>query len=88
MCFHVFIRKIFYLGATSLFKAIVINLSTGIPYLLTILVLNSEIVYYLLMCLKYIAICMANTVDPDQMPQNAASDLGLHCLQKPICPNT
>ena len=22
----------------------------------------------------------ANSVDPDQMPQNAASDLGLHCL--------
>ena len=22
----------------------------------------------------------ANRVDPDQMPQNAASDLGLHCL--------
>ena len=24
---------------------------------------------------------MANSADPDQMPQNAASDLGLHCLQ-------
>ena len=22
---------------------------------------------------------MANSVDPDQMPQNLASDLGLHC---------
>ena len=22
----------------------------------------------------------ANNADPDQMPQNAASDLGLHCL--------
>ena len=22
----------------------------------------------------------ANSVDPDQMPQNAASDQGLHCL--------
>ena len=22
----------------------------------------------------------ANSVDPDQTPQNAASDLGLHCL--------
>ena len=22
----------------------------------------------------------ANSVDPDQMPQNVASDLGLHCL--------
>ena len=25
---------------------------------------------------------LANSVDPDQTPQNAASDLGLHCLQK------
>ena len=31
---------------------------------------------------------MANSVDPDQMPQNAASDLGLHCLHRHICPNT
>ena len=25
---------------------------------------------------------------PDQMPQNVASDLGLHCLQRLLCPNT
>ena len=25
---------------------------------------------------------MANSVDPDQMPHSAASDLGLHCLQR------
>ena len=31
---------------------------------------------------------MANSVDPDQMPQSAASDVGLHRLQRPICPNT
>ena len=31
---------------------------------------------------------MGNSVDPDQMLQNAASDLGLHYLQRPICPNT
>ena len=24
---------------------------------------------------------LANTADPDQMPQNAASDQGFHCLQ-------
>ena len=24
---------------------------------------------------------MANNADPDQMPQNATSDQGLHCLQ-------
>ena len=28
----------------------------------------------------------ANSVDPDQMPQNAASDLGLHCLLRLVCP--
>ena len=29
-----------------------------------------------------------NRVDPDQMPHSAASDLGLHCLLRPVCPNT
>ena len=33
------------------------------------------------MCPK-IALCMANSVDPDQI--YAASDLGLQCLQRPI----
>ena len=28
------------------------------------------------------------TVDPDQMLHSAASDLGLHCLFRPVCPNT
>ena len=31
---------------------------------------------------------MANSVDPDQMPQSVASDQGLHCLHGPICPKT
>ena len=31
---------------------------------------------------------MANSVDPDLMQCSATSDLGLHCLQKPTCPNT
>ena len=30
---------------------------------------------------------MANRVDPDQTPHYAASDLGLHSLQRHICPN-
>ena len=34
------------------------------------------------------AVCMANNVDSDQMLHSAASDLGLHCLRRPICPNT
>ena len=27
---------------------------------------------------------VANSVDPDQMPENAASDLGLHGLRRPV----
>ena len=27
---------------------------------------------------------MENSVDPDQMPCSVASDLGLHCLLRPI----
>ena len=30
---------------------------------------------------------MANSVDPDQTPRSVASDLGLHCLLRVICPN-
>ena len=29
---------------------------------------------------------MANSVDPDQMLHSAASDLGLHCLERPTVP--
>ena len=35
---------------------------------------------------KNTAVCMANSVDHDQMPCSA-SDLDLHCLQRPIGPN-
>ena len=31
---------------------------------------------------------MKNSVDPDQMQHSTVSDLGLHCLQRPICSNT
>ena len=30
---------------------------------------------------------MAKSVEPDQTPRSAASDLGLHCLQRPNCLN-
>ena len=30
----------------------------------------------------------ANSVDPDQTPRSAASDLGLHCMHRPVCPKT
>ena len=31
---------------------------------------------------------MANSVDPDETPRSAASHLGLHCLLRPVYPNT
>ena len=31
---------------------------------------------------------MANSVDPDETLHSAASHLGLHCLLRPVCPNT
>ena len=30
---------------------------------------------------------MVSSEDPDQMLHSAASDLGLNCLLRPICPN-
>ena len=33
-------------------------------------------------CLMFRNMTLANSADPDQMPQNAASDLVLHCLAK------
>ena len=35
-----------------------------------------------------LAVCMATSVDPDQVPHSVASDLGLHYLLRSICPNT
>ena len=61
----------------------------GIPYL-------SQIFASLTLYLKILFNCIllpmnvwvANSVDPDQTPRSAASDLGLHCLLKPVSPNT
>ena len=41
---------------------------------------KGHLVILLLPCFIEICVLNANSVDPDQMPQNAASDLGLHCL--------
>ena len=35
----------------------------------------------------YSAGCVANNVDPDQTKRYVASDLGLHCLLRPVCRN-
>ena len=37
-------------------------------------------VYFIAFILFLMEILLANNVDPDQMPHNVASDLGLHCL--------
>ena len=29
---------------------------------------------------------MANSVDPNRTPLSVVSDLGLHCLARPLCP--
>ena len=31
---------------------------------------------------------VAKDVDPDEMTHSVVSDLGLHCLLRPVCPNT
>ena len=44
-------------------------------------------IYYPLLCLK-IAEWVANSVDPDEMSCSVVSHLGLHCLLRPVSPNT
>ena len=39
------------------------------------------------MCIKS-AVLWANSASPDQTPRSAASDLGLHCLFRLVCPNS
>ena len=63
--------------------SIVFTLSIGTPYLRTMFILKFEIVHSITSCcVLNIAVCMANSVDPDQMPHSAASDQGLHCFAK------
>ena len=67
----------------------IFTVSIGTPYLLTILLLNFEIVHSTTCwCAWNIATCMLNNVDADQRPHFAATNLSLHCLYRPICPNT
>ena len=59
---------------------------TSTPYHKCSKILISTI-YYPLLCLKVVG-CGANSVDPDELLHFAASHLGLHCLLRPVCPNT
>ena len=54
--------------------------SISIPYLFLIL----NIYFSAWLCVWRIDRQIANSVDPDQMPQYVASDLGLHCLLRLI----
>ena len=63
-----------------------ITQSVGTLYLLTILLLKIEIIHSTPVVVSNITVCMANSVDPDQMPHFAASDLDLHCLQSLYVP--
>ena len=45
---------------------------------------SNNSIFYPSSCLK-LAGWMANSVDLDQTPHIAASDLGLHCLHRPVC---
>ena len=45
------------------------------------------VVFFIITCLKKTAF-NANSVDPDQTPRSAASDLGLHCLPISLLWNT
>ena len=66
-----------------------IYLYNGTPLLIAKLVVKFGKIqlHYQLMYLKA-ARRVANNADPDQMPHSVASDLGLHCLLRPVCPNT
>ena len=56
--------------------------------IMTIRVLKSEHPFdYLVVSIKT-AGCAANRIAPNQMTNSVASDLGLHCLHRPTCPNT
>ena len=62
----------------------IFTLNIHILTLYLILLFNKSILLPTNLC--KIAGWVANSVDPDQTPRSAASDLGLHCLLRPACP--
>ena len=49
--------------------------------------LRTNLFFYILMSVK-ITGWLTNNADPDQMLHSVASDLGLHCLLRPVYQNT
>ena len=88
ICVYVWISLLCEHGERLISSNTIITLSIGTPCPLTLPVRKLEIFHSVITwSVQNIVQCMANSVDPDQMPHYAASDLGLHCLQRPICPN-
>ena len=57
------------------------------PLILMILVQKwTSLFDHMIICLRIVR-QVANNADPDQTPRSAASDLGLHCLVRPVCPH-
>ena len=54
---------------------------------LTILVLKFEQSTFVVLYIFYIAGCVVDSVAADQKPCFVASDMGPHCLLRPVCPN-
>ena len=63
---------------------IIFTLSIQTLKLLTIIALNFENPHFLPVDVSKFDGYVTNSVDPDQRPRSAASDLGLHCLLKPV----
>ena len=57
------------------------------PQIFTLIVLLMEHFGCTVICQKD-ADGIANSEDPDQIAPEEQSDLGLHCLFRPICPKT
>ena len=63
-------------------------LDTSTPYHTCSIIWTSTIYYIPDVVSKKIAGWVANSVHPEKMPRSWLSHLGLHCLLKPVCPNT
>ena len=79
-----FIFILFYLFIYLFFGQVIQSTLLRTLEPLTILCLKMECpLYYLLICLKRLG-DWQTVLDPDQTPRSAASDLGPHCLLRPV----
>ena len=78
--------QLFFRFSRALFTVFAHSIQTPQPLTHFIQIWTSTI-YYPMLCLK-IAGWVANNVDPDETLQFVASHMGLHCLLRPVWPNT